>query len=415
MKSSLLFLALIVTLVLFSCKEEKTNSLPKIDSIALDSTIVNPGGTINVQVNASDPDGDELNYTYSVSEGNVVGSGPNVQIIAPMEYGVYNLDVTVSDGKGGEATSYEVFAVNSKPIINNVNVIPEIPMVNSTATIDVEAIDPDGEQLNYNYVPEAGTITGSGHYVTWNTPDNPGSYTIAISVSDSKDTVRTDLTLTVISNSAPIITDIVVTPSSITAGGNVNVTVTATDEDNDALTYTYTPNGGNISGVGSSVTWTAPLTAGAYTVLVMVSDGHGGTATGSGGLTVTGGSGSNGTINGSAFFPEGITGDLSNSKVSIYTSLDNWNFNQPIKFVGTTGSGDSVTFSMTNVLPGNYYLDVWKDIDNSGTWSSGDYVGWYGSGGIGSPELTEFEITQGEILNLNVQMMIIAKGDKPAK
>jgi len=112
------------------------------------------------------------------------------------------------------------------------------------------------------------------------------------------------------------------------------------------------------------------------------------------------------TINGTAYFIAGVSGDLSNAKVSIYTSLDNWLYNQPIKFVSTTGAGASVTFSMENVLPGNYYLDVWKDIDNSSGWTSGDFVGWYGSGGLGSPSLTEFQITDGQTLDFDVQMYI---------
>jgi len=118
----------------------------------------------------------------------------------------------------------------------------------------------------------------------------------------------------------------------------------------------------------------------------------------------------NGKIKGTASFPAGVSGDLSNAKVSIYTNYDNWLFNQPIKFVGAQGAGASVTFEMTDVLPGNYYLDVWKDIDNSATWSSGDFVGWYGSGGLGSPSLTEFQVVGGQTVNMNIQMYIIAKG-----
>lgn len=120
-------------------------------------------------------------------------------------------------------------------------------------------------------------------------------------------------------------------------------------------------------------------------------------------------------IVGNASFPAGTSGDLSNAKVSIYTSYENWNFNQPIKFTAVTGAGASVSFEMTDVLPGNYYLDVWKDIDNSANWTVGDYVGWYGSGGLGSPSLTEFQITQGQTLSFNVNMYIIAKGDPIAK
>jgi uncharacterized protein (TIGR02145 family) len=121
------------------------------------------------------------------------------------------------------------------------------------------------------------------------------------------------------------------------------------------------------------------------------------------------------TITGTAAFVAGMSGDLSDSKVSIYTSLNDWNYNQPFKYVYADGSGDAVTYLMTNIPPDKYYLDVWKDNDNNGMWTAGDYVGWYGSGGLGSPELTEFEITQGQTLILDIQMMIIGNGDKLAK
>lgn len=120
-------------------------------------------------------------------------------------------------------------------------------------------------------------------------------------------------------------------------------------------------------------------------------------------------------VKGTASFPAGVSGDLVNSKVSLYTSYDNWNMNQPIKFIAVSGTGASVSFEIKDVLPGNYYLDIWKDIDNSATWSSGDYVGWYGSGGLGSPALTEFQIIEGQTVEVIVNMYIIAKGDPLAK
>jgi hypothetical protein len=221
--------------------------------------------------------------------------------------------------------------------------------------------------------------------------------TIAISFSNCKKDEE---------NKSPTISAVVVTPGTVNANGIVTVTVTATDPENDPLTYGYVVTGGAIQGAGSSVSWTAPSAAGAHSITVTVSDGNGGQAIGNGALTVlqpvT-------QITGTAKFPAGTSGDLSNSKVSIYTSYDNWLNNQPIKFGSVTGAGASVSFALIDVNPGNYYLDVWKDIDNDGYWSSTDYVGWYGSGGLGSPSLTEFQIADGETFNCSVNMYIIAK------
>lgn len=207
-------------------------------------------------------------------------------------------------------------------------------------------------------------------------------------------------------NKAPTIASVVVNPATVNANGIATVSVTANDPDGDALTYAYNVSGGSIIGNGASATWTAAAQEGSYSVSVTVTDGKGGQASSNASLTVLA---PVTQVTGTASFPVGTSGDLSNSKVSLYTSWENWNVNQPIKFGAVTGAGASVSFTLTNVNPGNYYLDVWKDIDNSGTWSSGDYVGWYGSGGLGSPTLTELQIAQGQTFNCTVQMYIIAK------
>jgi uncharacterized protein (DUF2141 family) len=204
-------------------------------------------------------------------------------------------------------------------------------------------------------------------------------------------------------NSAPVISSVIVNPSSIAANGIATVTVVATDADEDPLTYSYIVSGGAITPNAASASWTAPSQAGSYSVTVTVTDGNGGEASNNGTLVVTA---PVTQVTGTASFPAGTTGDLSNCKVSLYTSYANWAANQPIKFGAVSGTGASVSFSLVNVNPGNYYLDVWKDIDNDGFWSDGDFVGWHGSGGLGSPNLTEFQISEGETFNANVSMFI---------
>lgn len=206
------------------------------------------------------------------------------------------------------------------------------------------------------------------------------------------------------SNANPIVASVVVAPNSVNANGVASVTVTASDPNGDVLTYSYTVTGGSISGNGATASWTAPSAQGAHSVTVTVTDGKGGTATGNGALTVLA---AVTQVTGTAKFPAGTSGDLSNAKVSIYSSWDNWNANQPIKFGSVTGSGANVSFTIANVNPGNYYLDVWKDLDNSGTWTVGDFIGWYGSGGLGSPALTEFQLSDGQTFNCSVDMYII--------
>ncbi len=195
---------------------------------------------------------------------------------------------------------------------------------------------------------------------------------VFLGCGDDDDNGTTDPT-----NHDPVITLITVSPTSVAAGGTATITVTASDQDGDALTYTYAANGGSAVGTGATANWTAPSTGGAYSVTVTVSDGNGGTATGTGALTVrqaqTG-------ITGTATVAAGVQADLRNSRVAIYASQADWFANAVIQSVSATGTEYSVTFSFPNLAPGTYYLDLWKDMDASATYTTGDLFGFFGNG-----------------------------------
>ena len=50
----------------------------------------------------------------------------------------------------------------------------------------------------------------------------------------------------------------------------------ATDPDGDELSYGWSAGGGEITGEGATVNWTAPNSVGSYNVTVIVIDGRGG-------------------------------------------------------------------------------------------------------------------------------------------
>jgi len=77
-------------------------------------------------------------------------------------------------------------------------------------------------------------------------------------------------------NYPPVISYLTANSDTIEAGHNTIITCYATDQDGDQLTYTWTKTEGTISGSGSMVAWTAPATAGTYTITCSVSDGKGG-------------------------------------------------------------------------------------------------------------------------------------------
>ena len=73
-------------------------------------------------------------------------------------------------------------------------------------------------------------------------------------------------------NNPPVISNLVAEEDVILTSQDCKITCIASDLDGDNLTYEWAANGGNISGEGSMVTWTAPDEEGTYTITVMVID-----------------------------------------------------------------------------------------------------------------------------------------------
>ena len=204
----------------------------------------------------------------------------------------------------------------------------------------------------------------------------------------------------------PVIDSVVILPDTVVVGGSATIQMDISDTDDENLVIYYTTNGGTISGVGDTVTWLAPNTTGFYTTNILVTDKDGNQAVDSVNLVVL----ANDTatqISGKAVFAAPSSFDLSESKVRIYTSKENWASHTPFATVKTTGFGSIVSFKFNYVPSGTYYLDVWKDIDFGNTVNVGDYFGWYGNGTIYNPNPTSFTIEPGVPKELNIQMWVV--------
>ncbi|RMH41589.1 MAG: hypothetical protein D6694_08695, partial [Gammaproteobacteria bacterium] len=83
-----------------------TNSAPVISDITASPRRIGPNENTTVTVTASDIDPiDILNYTWTVTEGTISGSGNQVTYFAPSTVGVYRIEVNVTDQFGGWANT----------------------------------------------------------------------------------------------------------------------------------------------------------------------------------------------------------------------------------------------------------------------------------------------------------------------
>ena len=82
----------------------------------------------------------------------------------------------------------------------------------------------------------------------------------------------------VLVNHRPVITSLTPEADRILPRASCEIVCIATDPDGDTVMYGWSASGGTLTGQGSTVTWTAPDSAGTYNVTVIVADTHGGAA-----------------------------------------------------------------------------------------------------------------------------------------
>ncbi len=165
---------------------------------------------------------------------------------------------------------------NHFPVITSLEADKTVLLPSKVVNIECNATGVDGGNLSYNWAASGGAIHArkSGEYAGWTAPDELGNYTITVNVTDEEGNwaVRS-VTIRVRLNHPPIITSLKFCDDWIVPLGKCQLECLAEDLDSDdILTYEWEAEGGNISGSGSSVAWTAPEELGIYNISVVVGD-----------------------------------------------------------------------------------------------------------------------------------------------
>ena len=168
-------------------------------------------------------------------------------------------------------------SVNHFPVITGLKAEPELIAASGSSRIECIASDEDGDELSYEWSTSGGSMDGDGAVVAWAAPESAGTYDIIVKVSDGNgQEVSDSIAVSVRVNHPPIVTALTVDPNPVRLSSSCQLKCIASDSDGDDLSYEWSSEGGDISGEGSEVTWTAPGAAGTYIVAVVVADGLGG-------------------------------------------------------------------------------------------------------------------------------------------
>ncbi len=270
-------------------------NLPPTVSLSSNRYTCNPGDYVVFTAEASEPEGQELKYEWSVvAQENLIGSltqdtRPNIAAwVAPNKDTLATITVTVTDVVyGGSSLSAKAsvcvkvgngrYIPNNPPVVSDITITPEDISGNRDYTLTALATDPDGDTLYYtwSFPTNSGTATRiSQNSYKWRTPDiaSPTSYKIGLTVTDNKENGTTNYSKTFIVNptevnTPPEIVEMIPAEGSVTdvkSNDEYVFSVVAEDKEKDELTFAWKAESGRIiaessNDTAASITWKAPV------------------------------------------------------------------------------------------------------------------------------------------------------------
>jgi hypothetical protein len=226
---------------MMGCSILESNQQLSIQSLNPVQNQTTPGGTVAIESSVINPGNGPLTYKWSASGGGFGGSGQNNIWQAPSQVGVYEITLTVEDGKGGNAQSSTSITVSSNraPAITSLTASPVNVTPGGSTVVTCVASDPDGDDVRYSWSCGDGSISGSGNRVSWISPNKNGDISVTCTVSDGKGAESKQTVLVNVSPSSSEITIRQVRPESgtVSSTGDKDTTRYRAGDDEKNLTY----------------------------------------------------------------------------------------------------------------------------------------------------------------------------------
>jgi len=161
----------------------------RIKALAASKKIIQIGDSTTVYATAVDPDGGNIIYKWSTTNGKISGSGNSV-ISRDAMLGGSTIQLIVTDTKGNSDTASTdvtvVTKINQAPVISNIQKSVDYTNTNGVEQFTCNATDPNGDPISYLWSSNGGSFTiNSNKTVTWSAPATEGIYTLTVVASDN--------------------------------------------------------------------------------------------------------------------------------------------------------------------------------------------------------------------------------------
>ena len=173
---------------------------------------------------------------------------------------------------------------NYPPAIDGLGAEAEWALPSSNLQVTCNASDRDGDGLSYDWSASGGVISGWGPEITWTAPEEIGVCDITVMVDDGQGgNITGSLTLIAANGTHSIIEDLIVTAREpkylkeyswgykVGKEKEYDIECIALNTSGE-LVYEWLCDGGEITGDGSMIMWTAPNISYDVTITVVVFD-----------------------------------------------------------------------------------------------------------------------------------------------
>ncbi len=174
------------------------NYPPRIKALSIPDSLAQINTIVPVYCTAVDKESEVLNYQWYV-EDSLFTSGDVLEWQVPDTSGFYEIRcVVVDEGNLSDEKTILVKVVekiNFPPEIQEINANPRAITINGTSQLTCQASDNNGDSLTYEWLCQAGSVSGSGNNVIFNAPSTKGHYYILCKVTDiegafAKDSIK---------------------------------------------------------------------------------------------------------------------------------------------------------------------------------------------------------------------------------
>jgi hypothetical protein len=220
------------------------NQLPTVSGVAIAPAAPGTGDDLVVTAIPADPDGDTvaLIYQWSVDGAVVPAQTTNTVPGSEVDRGeVWAVTVTPNDGAvDGAPGSATVTIGNGLPVAGTVQISPDPATVGSTLAAQVSGTaDPDGDAVTLSYawfvndVQVATTDTLAGAFV------RDDSVRVEVTANDGTTSGVASTAQLVISNSAPMVTGVTISPDPADVTTELSALHSSSDADGDSHTFSH--------------------------------------------------------------------------------------------------------------------------------------------------------------------------------